>query len=286
MAALKIKGKPGKSSTGKRKFKVNKNWVMLVVAIVIGGFGIHAANAFIKTRLDSYKLEQNSNKEKTIELVVPSQDLVKGTRLSADLLQTRDVPISFAHTGAVSPEKYTIALNQKLTHDLAAGRPLLWAHLESGEIKTFAASLPEGMRALSFSVDIINSISGFLEPQDRIDLFLTYKKNKQKITRPVIQNLLVLATDNKTRTQLLYNEQGGGGRVPASTLTVQVTPNDAKKIILAQEAGKITAVLRHPEDEKQISKNGMRISQLFIDGKHKNKKRKRTGIEFIIGGVK
>jgi pilus assembly protein CpaB len=279
MAALKIKNSGKKT----RKFKFNKNWIMLIIALVVGGFGVHAANAFIQEKLKSYK-ESHTSKEKMVKLVVAKTDLPKGIRISAGDLSIRKVPVNYAHKGAVTPDKYTIAINQKLTYSLAAGRPLLWAHLENGTNRTFAGQLAEGMRALSITVDTINSISGFLKPKDKIDLMLTYKDHyKRKITRPVIQNLLVLATDSQTQVENSGNE---GGNHSYSTLTVEVTPEDAKRIILAQEAGKITAVLRSPDDKKILAKKGMRISQLFSSKKKNGKKIKKSysGIEYIIGG--
>jgi len=280
MSVIKIKNKK------RSNFKLNKNWVMLVLALLVGGFGIHAANAFIEDQLESYK-KKNNKVEKMVKLVVPNRDLPRGIRVSAGDLVVREVPVSFAHKGAVTEAKYTIAINQRLSYPVAEGRPLLWAHLETGAIPTFAGRLPEGTRALSFSVDKISSISGFLQPKDRIDLLLTYKnKRKNKVTRPVIQNLLVLATDAKTQSSKISNGSNGKKAKAFATLTVQVTPEEAKKIILAQDSGKITAVLRHPDDEKLISNKGMTISQLFSDGsKKKGRTKKRQSIEIIIGGV-
>jgi len=277
MAALKLK----KSGKKPFRFKLNKNWLMLIVAVVVGAFGIHAANAFIENQLQSFK-EKSNKPQKMVKVVVPKEDLPRGVRITPEHLVVREVPEDYADKGAVTPSKYKVAIGQRLSYPVTKGKPLLWAHLESGSVETFAGRLPDGLRAISFSVDKINSISGFLQPKDRIDLLLTYTSGKQKITRVVLQNLLVLATDGRTQTEKMSS---GNGKKSTSygTLTVQVNPEEAKKIILAQDAGKITAVLRHPDDEKLMSKDAMTVSQLFSN-KGNGHKTHRTGVEFIIGG--
>ena len=69
--------------------------------------------------------------------------------------------------------------------------------------------------------------------------------------------------------------------------TVQVTPEDAKKIILAQDVGKVTATLRHPDDLVPMNSKETRVSDLFVKKpiKRYKKAKIKKGIEFIIGGV-
>jgi pilus assembly protein CpaB len=276
MAGLKIKNKA-------KKLRINKNWLMLGLAIVIGVIGVKGADAFIQKQLAAYK-EKNNKPVEMVQVVVPKRDMQPGERITVDDLSVRKVPAEYVDKGAVSPDKYQTAIGQSLSYPVYTGMPLLWAHLESGEAGTFAGTLPEGKRAMSFSVDVINSISGFLEPRDKIDLFLTYKLGKQMVTRPLIQNLLVLATDKKTQTDKLG---GGEGETNSyNTLTVEVTPEQAEKIVLAQDTGKLTAALRHPEDKKPVAKTAMTVARLFHDNSKKHaRKRQRTGIEFIIGGI-
>ncbi len=257
---------------------------MMVVAVAIGAFGIHAANAFIENQLQAYK-EKNNKQVKLVKVVVPKEDLPRGVRVTSAHLVVREVPEDYLDKGVVTPSKYKVAVGQRLSFPVTKGKPLLWAHLESGAVETFSGRLPDGTRALSFSVDKINSVSGFLQPKDRIDLLLTYSVGQQKITRVVLQNLLVLATDGRTQTEKM-NSGNDKKTTGYGTLTVQVNPEEAKKIILAQDAGKITAVLRHPDDEKMMSMNAMTVPQLFSDKTNGQKTQHRTGVEFIIGGTK
>jgi len=277
---MKIKDRVG--TAGRGKFSVNKNFLMLFIALGLGSAGVYFANDFINNEINSIKNAQKA--DKMVKVVVPNRNLERGWRIRGSDLAIREMPAKFIHKGVVTTTQYQVAEGQRLTYSIDQGKPLLWAHLESGKIPTFSGKLPEGYRALTFPVDKINSISGFLQPKDKIDLILTYKPNKKELTRPLIQNLLVLATGVTTTP----NKMGTGKPTTShSTLTVQVTPKDAERIILAQSAGKLTAVLRHPDDKELSSKKPMTVATLFgekVKRARRIKTKKKKGVEFIIGG--
>lgn len=266
------------------RIDINRNFLMLFLALLLGTAGVYLANAFIKERIAAFEASHKDD-TKMVEVVVPRRDLPRGTRIVADDLATRQIPTQWVHRGTVTESTYRIAEGQRLTYDAEEGKPLLWAHLESGSVPTFSGKLPEGMRALTIPVDEVNSLSGFLQPLDQIDLILTYKPGKEKITIPLLQNVLVLATGIKTVVDKVANNNGAR---TYRTVTLQVTPKDAKRIVLAREAGSITAVLRHPDDEVLASKASMTVATLF-GNKPKPKPRRsvirKRGIEFIIGGI-
>jgi len=84
--------------------------------------------------------------------------------------------------------------------------------------------VPEGARALTVRVDEINSISGFLQPGDRIDLLMTHGLGTDNSVFPLIQNLNVIATGLQTRVD---KNSVGGGKRSFTTITVNVSPDDA-----------------------------------------------------------
>jgi len=84
------------------------------------------------------------------------------------------IPQKYADTHSVHSGNYDVAVGQRLDFDIDEGRPLLWAHLEGGLTPTFSGKVDEGLRAMTVRVDEINSISGFLQPKDKVDLMLSY----------------------------------------------------------------------------------------------------------------
>ena len=125
MGEIKIK-------SGKKKIRLNKNWLVLVIAVSSGGFGIHATHAYLQNQLAAYK-EKNNVKVTMVQVVVPNKDLPRGYRVTAQDLSIREIPADYADKGAVTPNKYKVAIGQSLTYPIAKGNALLWAHLESGE---------------------------------------------------------------------------------------------------------------------------------------------------------
>ncbi|MET0068871.1 MAG: Flp pilus assembly protein CpaB [Candidatus Thiodiazotropha sp.] len=259
---------------------INKNVIMLVISLIVGIGGIYLTKDFIERKINYYR-SQLEKTEKMVTLVVPNRNIQRGSIVTLRDFVKRDIPAKYAHKNAVTQSTFNTAVGQKISFDITEGRPLLWAHLEGGVYPTFSGKLEPGTRALSFTVDKVNSISGFLQPNDKIDLLLDY--NDQIV--PIVQNLHVIATGDKTRIDKT-------GRQSADTyniVTVVVTPEIAKKITLARTLGKITALLRSPHDEQSISNEPMTIARLFNKPKQIiNVKRriitKEKGIEYIVGG--
>ncbi|HHJ12527.1 MAG TPA: Flp pilus assembly protein CpaB [Chromatiales bacterium] len=256
-----------------------RNLLLLLLSLVIGGGGAWLAKGFIEKKVNYYRAQLEKT-QPMVQVVVPVRDMRRGEIVTEQDLALREVPAEFAHVGAVRNENYQIAVGQRLSFDIAKGRPLLWAHLEGGLSPTFSGMLSEGMRALTVPVDEVNSISGFLQPGDNIDLFMNY----QKAVFPVVQNLHILATGTRT-----VRDKTGQVTGTYQTITVEVAPEVAKKITLARSVGSITATLRNPQDAGPIDSNPYTVAQLLNKPPVVKKKRrilpKKKGIQYIIGGI-
>ncbi len=275
-------------TTGKKAPKPKKNLIMMCMALMLGGMGVFLSKNYIEEQVAYYKgqLEQT---ETMVKIVVPNRKLFRGEIVSSNVLLIREIPEKYADSNSVTAANYDVAIGQRVDFDVDEGRPLLWAHLEGGLSPTFSGKVPTGLRAMTVRVDEINSISGFLQPKDRIDLLLTYGSGATQQITPIIQNLDVIATG----VQTLVDKNGSGAKRSFTTITVQVSPEQAKKITLSQQVGKMTAMLRNPEDESPLSTKPMSVSSLFGEKKpvkavvKKAKKKiakKKPGIEYIIGG--
>ncbi len=272
---------PGESLGVKLKGKrrINTNMIMILVSLLLGAAAVYFSRNFIESQVDYYK-SQLEKTEPMTKVVVPKSDLRQGQIVTAADLAIREVPARFAHDNSVGEANFQNAIGQRLRTDITEGKALLWAHLEGGDKGTFSNTLLEGNRALTVPVDEINSISGFLQPSDNIDLFLTDRRGGEKQIYPIMQNLHVLATGVKTEVDKTGKPTGR----TYNTITVQVTPTDAKRIVLAQSVGKLTATLRNPDDNAPIDTSTLTASQLRGVLPPPPAKPRRRGIEFIIGG--
>jgi pilus assembly protein CpaB len=104
--------------------------------------------------------------------------------------------------------------------------------------------LSPGARAIAIPVAIGGAGTGLLYPGDRVDIILTQKFNdsaapltRRSVSETVAGNLRVLvidAMDSKTTA----------GNTSGRTVTLEVTPDQAEKINVATELGKLSLTLR------------------------------------------
>ena len=105
--------------------------------------------------------------------------------------------------------------------------------------------LTPGARAIAIPVATGGASTGLLYPGDRVDVILTqnFKGEVTAITRrsvseTVVENLRVLAIDTPET-----KAPSGGGNF-GRTVTLEVTPEQAEKINVATELGKLSLTLR------------------------------------------
>jgi pilus assembly protein CpaB len=104
--------------------------------------------------------------------------------------------------------------------------------------------LSPGARAVAIPVATTGAGAGLLYPGDRVDMILTQKFNdsaapltRRSVSETVAQNLRVLVIDGT-------DAKAGAGNPSASTVTLEVTPEQAEKINVATELGKLSLTLR------------------------------------------
>jgi pilus assembly protein CpaB len=128
--------------------------------------------------------------------------------------------------------------------DTAAGEPIRRGNIvRPGDRDFLQVVLTPGARAIAIPVTTGGASTGLLFPGDRVDVILTqnFKGESAVITRrsvseTVVENLRVLAIDALDAKA----PSGSFGR----TVTLEVTPQQAEKINVATELGKLSLSLR------------------------------------------
>ncbi|SKA21833.1 Flp pilus assembly protein CpaB [Consotaella salsifontis] len=123
---------------------------------------------------------------------------------------------------------------------------------ESKLIKTdhgfMSAILPSGKRAVAVQISADTSAGGFILPNDHVDVIMTRRNQNENAgnqfdTETIIKNLRVLAIDQT------IEEQNGTKVVVGSTATLEVTPEQAEALTVAQQvADKLVLSLRSLAD--------------------------------------
>lgn len=232
-----------------------KTWIALGAALLIGLAAALVARGYLSRQMQAIEA---LGKSETRQLLVAKRALPKGESLSTDTLAVRDVPKDYAHSSAIPRADFHHVAGRTLEHGMESGDILLWSLLEGEKVPTFSARIEVGRRAITVHVDEINSISGLLEPGDAIDLMLTLDRKGRKTTFPLLQNVQVMATGQRS-----VDDPRSGERRQYSTVTLDTTQAQAQSVIIAREAGKITALLRNPRDSQVVEGDSAAMAALL-----------------------
>jgi pilus assembly protein CpaB len=228
-------------------------------ALLAAGGAAYLTNSYIAGTIAARQAELASGYE-PVRVIVASEDLPPGTLLDSSTVSIREIPREFVSSAATSAEEWEDVKGRVLTFPVKGGEPVLRTYLAQELGAGFSAQLPPGKRALTFQVSDESSIAGLLQPGDRIDLFFTTTNGNESVTIPLLYDVTVAATGVRTvnNSQQLSEQQV----LTYTNITVAVAPEDAAKITLAQEAGKITVTLRQREDDdptriEQVTKQNL-----------------------------
>jgi pilus assembly protein CpaB len=136
--------------------------------------------------------------------------------------------------------------------------------------------VPAGMRAIGVRVNLADIAGGFASlPGSKVDIISTIRRPSDEDSNAsiLLQNVLVLAADAvKDRTE-------GSTALPATVVTVAVTPEDALRVALAKDLGPLTLMLRRPGDTAKAENEKVSVAKLL----HKNSGKVETtgGTKFV-----
>lgn len=183
--------------------------------------------------------------------IVAAFDLPAGTRIESVHLAIRDYPRALVSSDTLPPDHFQSLVGQQLRLPLRGGDLILPAHTQQPGKAPFSSQLGQGRRAITMPVDAINAVAGLLKPGDLIDLYVSFDYQRRRITAPLLQGVLILATGLNTAMTPEHASPGASGY---ATVTLDTSPEDAVKLVAARQSGVITSVLRRPDDDEASRK--------------------------------
>ena len=154
--------------------------------------------------------------------------------------------------GAVTDTEYSGAITRR---EFAQGEPLTEGDLVKPSDRHFlAAVLRPSHRAMAIAVDAANSSSGLILPGDFVDVMLTQNfgdnvatNGHRSVGEAVLRNVRVVAVDQSlgapTRPAGPPASATAEPRVP-KTMTLEVKEQDAQKLVVAMQLGKLQLAVR------------------------------------------
>lgn len=184
--------------------------------------------------------EARRTRMETQPVVVAKSDIPVGARLDATVMVVRDWPKSGAPQGAVSEPG--ALLGRIVKTEITRDEPILEHRLlpkdVTGTPGVMSIIVPPGKRAITVGVNEVIGVSGFITPQDRVDVIaIRAIAGASGSAETIVQNAEVLAAGKRL-------EQGSSQPLEVPTITLAVNPWEAERIALALQQGKIHVVLR------------------------------------------
>jgi len=178
----------------------------------------------------------------TVPVLTAALDIPLGTKIEARHVATIQMLADTAPAGAFKDVK---AIEGKIAvAEFVKGEILLALRFaDQGGGSALSAVVAENMRAVSVRVNDVVGVAGFLLPGNRVDVVAAFRDRTDTRSETIVQNVKVLAIDQTASTD--KNEP-----VIVRAVTLEVTPEDAEKLILAEERGSIQLALRNPLDAK------------------------------------
>lgn len=210
--------------------------ILIVVSLLLAVGAAWVANRWLVAQS-----AMNDTGPSTATVMTAAIDIPLGTKIEARHLTAIQMLKDTAPAGSydsIAAVDGKIALAEILKGEiLLAGR-----FADQGGGSTLAAVVAENMRAVSVRVNDVVGVAGFLLPGNKVDVVAAYRDGRETQSETVVQNVKVLAVDQTAAAE--KNEP-----VVVRAVTLEVTPADAEKLILAEQRGSIQLALRNPRDE-------------------------------------
>ena len=203
----------------------------------------------------------------TVGYFVAARPLPRGTLAREEDFAVRSVPSDSVPTGAIldTPDA-KIGLRGSLVRKfLDTGSPVTSQDILRPRDRGFLASvLAPDSRAISIKVDAESGVSGLIWPGDYVDVVLTQVVDEGRRSRiaplseTVLHNVRIIAIDQEI-------VQGGpannatAGKV-AQTVSLQLAPEQVKKITVAKQLGKLSLAVRSAVDQQDTGDTDTTVS--------------------------
>ena len=198
-------------------------------------------------------LNQSVQKSPIVEgepVVTAKVDIPAKTRITAAMVQESRIPAEYIQAGAVRELARVIGMVTSET--VVGGEQVLQRRLlTDGKQVGFTGVIPAGKWAFTVGVSDITGVAGLLKAGDSVDAIVTFDQQVvgDHVSQILLQNILVLAVNRESETvteprDAKKEAPKDAGVVKATTVTLAVAPDDAAKIALAEEKGKLRFALR------------------------------------------
>lgn len=187
-------------------------------------------------------------------VVVAATDILPGTAIEENMIAETQVPQKFLQPSAFSTARDVVG--QIPAVPIQEGSQLTGTSM-TGVGRSLATKIPRGRRAVSMAVTDVTGVSSLIRPNNYVDVLATVKlgsglgaSDQRTFVTTILENVLVLAVgDDLGEVRTLRGDQTmefleQQQRQKFSTVTLALNPQHVQDLVLAQDIGDLSLVLR------------------------------------------
>ena len=215
--------------------------VMFVLALTLGSSAAYMAYGWIQQQSQVGTAESPD----FVNVYAAAREIPYGQILDASYMEVTAWPRDRVPTGAILASE---DINGKLVNQSILPGELLMSARISEKLpgSRLSSIVTPNKRAITVRVNDVAGVAGFLLPGNRVDVLATRLENRRGITQTLIQNVRVLAVDQKANS-------AKDDPIVVRAVTLEADLADASLLASATEEGTIQLVLRNPEDHSKVS---------------------------------
>jgi pilus assembly protein CpaB len=231
--------------------------MIMVLLLATAALGMIAYNAYLPKPI--VQAAQGAPAPVTSGYLVAAHPLPAGTLARDDDFEIRSAPPGDVPSGAIpdTPDARTGLRGSLVRRFLDTGSPVTSQDVLRPRDRGFLASvLAPGSRAISINVDPESGVSGLIWPGDYVDVVLTQVNDKADARaslagETVLHNVRVIAIDQEIVQGAPANNAAAGKET--HTVSLQLTPEEVKKIAVAKDIGKLSLAIRSAVDTRNTA---------------------------------
>jgi pilus assembly protein CpaB len=211
---------------------------LFLLAILMG---LITTTLFIFT-MNNEKPEAAEKEIEKVDVVFAVSAIQPNQVITEELVEVRRIPIDQKHEATV--QNIEDVLNKIAITQIEENEILLQHRVQTIEEEkgSLSKKITEGSRGVSIGLNIVQSVSNLVEPEDYVDVIFTerVKKDKEEVTvsKQLLTNIRVLAIGQKITVSNEANEVVQYGEV-----TLEIAPGDTMKLVNAFESGNLHLIL-------------------------------------------
>ena len=220
------------------------NLTVLVLALILGSIAAVLTRNWLINHGRSNAAQGGAG-----TIVVAAAPLSFGAQITAESVKEIPWSASALPEGAFATRQEMLNGGRRMALvAIALNEPVLRGRITApGQRAALSSMLDPGKRAVTVRVDDVRGVAGFIQPGDRVDVVLIRTEAESKIKEGysdvILQYAKVLAIDQITGER---TEQP----TIAKAVTLEVSAEEAQKILLATNVGRLTLILRQPAEAK------------------------------------